>query len=56
MSIAAAIDLGKWGVFDPGVFSRFDLAALLQPHLQGLCMFVCLFVCLTLLGPLHYAG
>ena len=28
--------------FDPGVFGRFDLAALVQPHLQK-CMFVCLF-------------
>ena len=26
--------------FDPGVFGRFDLAALVQPHLQFL--FVCL--------------
>ena len=29
--------------FDPGVFGRFDLAALVQPHLK---IFVCLFVCL----------
>jgi hypothetical protein len=28
--------------FDPGVFGRFDLAALAQPHLKFL--FVCLFV------------
>ena len=27
---------------DPGVFGRFDLAALVQPHLKFL--FVCLFV------------
>jgi hypothetical protein len=27
--------------FDPGVFGRFDLAALAQPHLK---IFVCLFV------------
>ena len=27
--------------FDPGVFGRFDLAALVQPHLQ-LFLFVCL--------------
>jgi hypothetical protein len=33
-------DLGKG--FDPGVFGRFDLAALAQPHLKFL--FVCLFV------------
>ena len=26
--------------FDPGVFGRFDLAALVQPHLR---IFVCLF-------------
>jgi hypothetical protein len=32
-------DLGKG--FDPGVFGRFDLAALAQPHLKFL--FVCLF-------------
>jgi hypothetical protein len=28
--------------FDPGVFGRFDLAALAKPHLKFL--FVCLFV------------
>jgi hypothetical protein len=33
-------DLGKG--FDPGVFGRFGLAALAQPHLKFL--FVCLFV------------
>jgi hypothetical protein len=32
-------DLGKG--FDPGVFGRFDLAALAQPHLKFL--FVCLY-------------
>ena len=32
--------------FDPGVFGRFDLAALVQPHLKFL--FVCSFVCLGL--------
>ena len=31
--------------FDPGVFGRFDLAALVQPHLK---FFVCLFVLLVL--------
>jgi hypothetical protein len=33
-------DLGKG--FDPGVFGRFDLAALAQPHLK--ISFVCLFI------------
>ena len=31
---------------DPGVFGRFDLAALVQPHLQFL--FVCLFATLDM--------
>ena len=31
--------------FDPDVFGRFDLAALVQPHLQFL--FVCLFAVAT---------
>ena len=30
--------------FDPGVLGRFDLAALVQPHLK--LLFVCLFICL----------
>ena len=43
---------GEMG-FDPGVFGRFDLAALVQPHLKFLfvCLLVCnewLFVCCTL--------
>ena len=32
--------------FDPGVFGRFDLAALVQPHLKFL--FVCLFALLPM--------
>ena len=28
--------------FDPGVFGRFDLAALVQPHLKvAVCLYVC---------------
>jgi hypothetical protein len=26
--------------FDPGVFGRFDLAALAQPHLNFLCIYL----------------
>ena len=34
---------------DPGVFGRFDLAALVQPHLKFL--FVCLFIHHAVRGP-----
>jgi hypothetical protein len=50
-------DLGKG--FDPGVFGRFDLAALAQPHLK--LLFACFFVCLyprdaRLMGLVELSG
>ena len=37
--------------FDPGVFGRFDLAALVQPHLKFL--FVCLLYSGMATAPCH---
>ena len=39
--------------FDPGVFGRFDLAALVQPHLK---IFVCLFVCIRSVAASTYSA
>ena len=41
--IASTSLLSILGGLDPAVFGRFDLAALVQPHLKS---FFCLFVCL----------
>jgi len=36
--------------FDPGVFGRFDLAALVQPHLKFLLVLFVLHVCILCLA------
>ena len=41
MSVVFPLSLNREMGFDPGVFGRFDLAALVQSHLEFFCLFVC---------------
>ena len=39
-SVVFPVPLSRELEFDPGVFVRFDLAALVRPHLSFFCLFV----------------
>ena len=54
ISVVFPFPLSREMGFDPGVFGRFDLAALVQPHLKlvFVCLcYVCVCVNLTLANP-----